>query len=71
MPMPTPCEDCVTLHGDTASDWLKKWPMGADWWPSYAAYLCDGCQGERQDAEDLFNEDLFNDFNWVGSRHHY
>lgn len=65
MPMPTPCEDCVTLHGDTASDWLKKWPDGALFWGEYEAHLCDGCYEERAE------EDIFNDFNWVGSRHHY
>ena len=46
------CQDCVDIHGDTASDWLAQWPAGAEYRTDHHAYLCDGCADDRNDHAD-------------------
>lgn len=60
------CEDCVEIHGDKPSEWINKWPAGADWRAVHVAHLCDGCFDDRNDQADPMN-----DFNYVGSKWHY
>lgn len=51
MPIPyydvEPCLDCIEIHGDTRSDWLRDWPEGAEYRSDFHCHLCDGCHDER------------------------
>lgn len=47
-PLPRPCCDCVSTHGDDPAAWLSRWPAGAEWHADLKAHLCDGCAEERR-----------------------
>jgi hypothetical protein len=47
---PVPCSDCINIHGDSPSSWLRNYPLGAEYRPDLKAYLCDGCADERREC---------------------
>lgn len=61
MTMPKPCYDCVDIHGDNPTEWLNKWPQGAEYRSDYQEHLCDGCYDERVDNDNV----EWNDFDDV------
>ena len=56
---PHACEDCVNVHGDTAGEWLTKWPQGAEYRRDQRTYLCDGCAEDRDTQDDVAVFEMF------------
>jgi hypothetical protein len=56
---PVPCEDCVSIHGETPEYWLSNYPLGADYHSDLKAHLCDGCADERREYYVFIHPDSY------------
>jgi hypothetical protein len=56
---PTACLDCVEIHGDSAIEWLRQWPKGAEYRAKYETHLCDGCLEEREERNQAEGAEMY------------